>query len=223
MDTMKKFRWLAFLSLFTLLVSACQPETVKVVETVIVEKEGTPQVIEKVVEKIITPTPVPTEPPAEKVSPAKRAEVIRMAILSDIDGLNPWYFNDITGSSYWNGVILQYAYPVLYAVSDQRWDWVPQIADGLPEPTVQEGDFYVGTVKLKKDLKWSDGSPITAEDVAFTANTALAFSMAGNWVTWYNPAVLDHVEAVDPSSGLNHGVSSPGNQSGRGEYACTVS
>ena len=198
MDTMKKFRWLAFLTLITLLFSACQPETVKVVETVIVEKEGTPQVIEKVVEKVVTPTAVPTEPPAEKASPAQRAEVIRMAMLSDIDGLNPWYFNDITGSSYWNGIILQYAYPVLYTVSDQRWDWVPLAADGLPEPTVQEGDFYVGTAKLKKDLKWSDGSPVTAEDVAFTANTVLAFSLAGNWVTWYNPAVLDHVEAVDP-------------------------
>ena len=210
MHTLKLFRWLALLTLVSLLFSACQPQTVKVIETVVVEKEGTPQVIEKVVEKVITPTAVPTQPPAENASPAQRADVIRMAVLSDIDGLNPWYFNDITGSSYWNAVVLQFAYPVLYLVSDQRWDWVPQAAEGLPEPTEKEGDLYVGTAKLKKGLTWSDGSPVTAEDVAFTANTVLAFSLSGNWVSWYNPAVLDHVEAVDPLTAKFYYKTTPG-------------
>jgi len=197
------------LAIIGLLLAACQAQ--EVVKTVVVEKvvtemvekvvtevvevQGTPQVIEKVIE--VTPTPEPTQPPPGAASPADRADVIRMALLSDIDGLNPWYYNDTTGSSYWNAIILQYAYPVLYTTSDQRWDWVPFIADGLPETPVQEGDFYIGTVKLKKDLKWNDGSPVTARDVAFTVNTALTFSLAGNWVGWYNPAVLDHVEAAD--------------------------
>ena len=85
----------------------------------------------------------------------------------------------------------------MYTYSDQRWDWVPQIADGLPDPIVQEGDFYVGTARLKEGLKWSDGTPLTAHDVAFTANTALTFALSGNWPGYFNPAVLDHVEAVD--------------------------
>ena len=52
-------------------------------------------------------------------------------------------------------------------------------------------------MKLKPDQKWSDGSSLTADDVAFTVNTSLDFALSGNWVGWYNPAVLDHAEAVD--------------------------
>ena len=199
MNATKKFRWLALIAVISILFTACQPQTVvqKVVETVIVEKPGAPQVVEKVVEKMVTPTPEPTTPPPSKASPGQRAEVIRLALLSDIDGLNPWYYNDITGSSYWNGVILQFGYPVLYVVSDQRWDWVPWVADGLAGPAVKEGDFWVGTAKIKKGLTWSDGTPVTAADVAFTSDVVMSFALTGNWVTWYNPAVLDHVEAAD--------------------------
>ncbi|HEX9090806.1 MAG TPA: ABC transporter substrate-binding protein, partial [Anaerolineales bacterium] len=58
-------------------------------------------------------------------------------------------------------------------------------------------DFYVGTARVKDGLKWSDGSPLTAKDVAFTANTVLTFALSGNWSGYYNPQVLDRVEAVD--------------------------
>lgn len=199
MNARKLLHVMSVLVIVSLLLSACATE--KIVETVIVtevvEKEGTPQVVEKVVERIVTPTAPPPPAPAEKPSPFKRAESIRMAMLSDMDGTNPWYFYDITGSSYWNGVVMNYFYPTMYAISDQRWDWVPYLADGFPPEIEQEGEFYVGTAFLKEGMKWSDGSPITAEDVAFTANTVLLFSLAGNWVVYYNPAVLDHVEAVD--------------------------
>jgi peptide/nickel transport system substrate-binding protein len=170
-------------------------ETVTVKEIVTQMVEGTPQT--KIVEVVVTPTPEAEPAPAEKASPFNRSEVIRLGIMADLDGLNPWYLFDITGSSYWNYVITSAFYPTLFVVSDQRWDWVPSLADGLPEPIIQEGDFYIGTVKLKAGLKWSDGSPLTAQDVAFTANTALAFALSGNWPAYYNPAVLDRVEAVD--------------------------
>lgn len=188
-------RVLGALAVFSLLLTACQPQTV--VETVVVTQvvEGTP--VEKIV--VVTPTPEPAEPaPAPaSASPADRADVIRMAVLSDIDGTNPFYYNDITGSSYWNGVVLQLSYPTLFAIGDQRWDWAPYLAADFPEAPVQEGDLWVGTVKLKEGLTWSDGSPLTAEDVAFTANTVLTFALGGNWITWYNNDVLDRVEAVD--------------------------
>ncbi len=190
------------LSIFTIVVFTVAILAACGSPTPIVERITVTQIVEgetqtKIVEVIVTPTPEPTQPPAEKPSPNNRAEVIRQAILADLDGMNPWYLFDITGSSYWNYVITSAFYPTLFAVSDQRWDWVPSIAAGVPEPVTQEGDFYVGTVKLKDGLKWSDGSPLTAEDVAFTANTALTFALSGNWPAYYNPAVLDHVEAVD--------------------------
>lgn len=202
MNTRKAFSFLTILVIVSTILAACASST-PIVQTVTVKEvvteivEGTPQVVEKVVEVVVTPTAAPSQAPAAGASPYDRAEAVRFGILADLDGLNPWYLFDTTGQSYWNYVVSSSYYPALYTVSDQRWDWVPSLADGLPEPITEEGDFYIGTAKLKPNLKWSDGSPLTANDVAFTANTALDFALAGNWVGYYNPAVLDRVEAVD--------------------------
>ena len=180
MNARKVFYILAILVIALPLFTGCATPTT-IVETVVVTEmvEGTPQT--RYIEVVVTPTPQPTEPPAEAASPFNRSEVVRQAVLADLDGLNPWYLFDITGSSYWNYVVSSSFYPTLFVVSDQRWDWVPYLAAGLPEPITQEGDFYVGTVSLKPGLKWADGSPLTAADVAFTANTALTFALSGNW------------------------------------------
>jgi peptide/nickel transport system substrate-binding protein len=187
------------ISMMCVILAACASspaiETITVKEVVTQMVAGTPEI--KYVDVVVTPTPEPTQAPAQVASPFNRADVIRMGILADLDGLNPFYLFDTTGQSYWNYIITSAFYPSLYTVSDQRWDWVPYLANGVPDPVTQEGDFYVGTVRLKEGLKWSDGSPLTAEDVAYTANTVLAFALSGNWTTYYNPAVLDHVEAVD--------------------------
>jgi ABC-type transport system substrate-binding protein len=186
----------ALLAVLGLILSACQPQTV--VETIVVTQMVEGKTVEKIVE--VTPTPEPTSPPPEKASPANRADVVRMAILADMDGTNPWFYNDVTGSSFWNAVVLFYQYPAMYTTSDQRLEWVPYLADGVPSGITQEGDLWVGTAKVKSGLTWSDGSPLTAEDVAFTANTVLAFALQGNWVSWYNNDVLDHVEALDATT-----------------------
>ncbi len=70
-------------------------------------------------------------------------------------------------------------------------------ASGMPSPFVQEGNFYTATVPLRSDLKWTDGTPFTADDVAFTVNTALSFQLGFDWHDFYNPDFIDHAEAVD--------------------------
>ena len=196
MKQKKLYGLMMSLVVLSMMLSACQAQRIveTVVVTEIVEKEGTPVVIERVV----TPTAPPPAAEAAPASPDNRAEVVRMAMLSDMDGTNPWYYYDITGSSYWNTVVMYYYWPTLYNISDQRWDLIPYLADGWPGEFSKEGDLYVADVKLKEGLKWSDGSPLTAEDVAYTAEVVLAFALAGNWVGYYNPELLDRVEAVDP-------------------------
>ena len=200
--SVRKICGLIGILLIVLIVGACASQT-PIVETVTVREvvtqmvAGTPQT--KIVEVVVTPTPEVVTP-GEKASPYEKAEAVRLGILADLDGLNPFYLYDITGSSTWNYIVTAAYYPTMFVYSDQRWDWVPQVAAAPPDPIVQEGDFYVGTVKVKDGLKWSDGSPLTAEDVAFTANTALTFSLSGNWVGYFNPTVLDRVEAVDTLS-----------------------
>jgi len=53
---------------------------------------------------------------------------------------------------------------------DQNGDFIPMLAEELP--TLDNGglseDYSVVTWKLKPDLKWSDGEPITSDDIKFT-------------------------------------------------------
>lgn len=53
---------------------------------------------------------------------------------------------------------------------DEKGDLFPRLAEEIP--TVENGgvskDLTSITWKLKKDLKWSDGTPVTSADVAFT-------------------------------------------------------
>ena len=70
-------------------------------------------------------------------------------------------------------------------------------ASGMPSTVQSEVNFYTATVTLRSDLAWTDGSPLTAEDVAFTVNTALSFQLGFDWHDFYNPEWLDHVEAID--------------------------
>jgi peptide/nickel transport system substrate-binding protein len=135
------------------------------------------------------------QPSAE--APSGRAPVIRFAVLSDMTSTNVWAEFDDTDSSYWNYAVQGSYWPTLYKLSDQRFDFIPYTADGMPSEITQEGDFYVGTIKILPGLKWTDGSPLTADDVAFSANTALQFKLGLNWQSAYNPDFLDRVEAVD--------------------------
>jgi len=70
-------------------------------------------------------------------------------------------------------------------------------AGGMPSPVQQEGSFYTATVPLRSDLKWTDGKPFTADDVAFTVNTVLSFQLGFDWHDFYNPDFIDHAEALD--------------------------
>ena len=44
---------------------------------------------------------------------------------------------------------------------------------------------------------WSDGNPVTAEDFAFTAQTAAEMELTGNWPSIVDPEYFDHAEALD--------------------------
>src|SRR5206468_408853 len=84
--------------------------------------------------------------------------------------------------------------------------WTP---DGKPSPalaaeipTVENGgtskDLKTTTWKLKPGLKWSDGSPFTADDVVFTWQYCADKDTACTNQSNYEP--VDKVEAVDPNT-----------------------
>ena len=74
------------LILASLALAACKPQTVTVVETVIVEKEG-----EKVVETVVVEKTVEVEAaPAEEEAAAECCDTYRIALFEEPVSLNYW-------------------------------------------------------------------------------------------------------------------------------------
>jgi ABC-type transport system substrate-binding protein len=120
-----------------------------------------------------------------------------LALVGEVTGANVWSLFDTSGYSYNDYAVRSGYWPRLFDLTIPDYRFEAQAASGDPTPVRQEGDLYTATVTLRSDLKWTDGSPFTAEDVAFTVNAALAFHLTFDWEDYYNPAWLDHAEAPD--------------------------
>ncbi|MCD6449046.1 MAG: ABC transporter substrate-binding protein [Thermotogaceae bacterium] len=117
-------------------------------------------------------------------------------ILDEPKALNVWVDygpNAITWSKY----VFSHKYRSLYRFAHVTYDFVPDLAADYPRK-YKDGEFYVYEVTLRNGIKWSDGSLITAEDVAFTFNSVLELvknhNLGGNWEIMADPEFLDHVE-----------------------------
>lgn len=81
------------------------------------------------------------------------------ALDADASSLNPFVFGDLPSAR-----VIKFLFPNLYN-GDKNLNIVPGLADGMPQVS---SDGTVWTVKIKKNAKWSDGTPITADDVIET-------------------------------------------------------
>jgi ABC-type transport system substrate-binding protein len=113
--------------------------------------------------------------------------------------VNPWALYDEAEAGYANYAVRTGEYPSLYRLSVPARQFEPYLADGMPSAVPAQGGFYTTSVTLRSGLYWSDGSPLTADDVAFTVNTALAFHLRLDWSAAYDPEVLDHAAASGSS------------------------
>jgi len=216
-------KWFIFIAILVaaLALVACEPEVVEVTKLVEVEKEVVvTQVVEvegeeKIVEvtKIVVETEeviveVTPEPEVEGPRVGGEGEVYRIAMLSDITTLNIWAAYDPEATTY-NYLVMSGFYPSLFGYSEQRFDYIPSLAADFQSDLEEEGEFWVTTVPLKEGVLWSDGSEITAEDVAWTANTVLLFDLSGNWEA-YDGNFLDRVEVIDPYTAKFYYHTKPG-------------
>jgi len=136
---------------------------------------------------------LPSAGAGEPQSPPPGEVTLRIGWLEDPDNLNP--FIGYSDSSYeiWS---LQYDY--LFA---ERPDGTrgPELAS--ERPTIQNGgispDGKVWTVPIRTGVRWQDGEPLTAEDVAFTYNYIIRGEL---WNFTMLTAGIDRVEVVDPAT-----------------------
>lgn len=141
--------------------------------------------------------PASTVVPNSSATPVPHAPEIRFALVGNVTDVNVWALFDAKGYSYNNYALRNEYWPRLYRLSIPDRQFEPMAANAMPSSVQQEGNFYTAIVPLRSDLKWTDGNPFTADDVAFTVNTALSFQLGFDWRDFYNPDYLDHAQAVD--------------------------
>jgi peptide/nickel transport system substrate-binding protein len=105
----------------------------------------------------------------------------------DIDTINPINGVEVIDYEIWN---LQYATLTDKAAKDFA------VIPGLAESWEISDDGLTVTYKLRDGLKWSDGEPLTAEDVAYTINR----SRDEEWVNYTSVTANLDAEAVDDTT-----------------------
>jgi peptide/nickel transport system substrate-binding protein len=97
-------------------------------------------------------------------SSSQRASTLIIGITQDPDSLNP--FVGILASSY---EIYQLAYDTLTGYSAKDFSPTP----GLAKSWHHSADGLTWTYTIRSGVKWSDGVPLTAHDVAYTFNRVM--------------------------------------------------
>ena len=92
-------------------------------------------------------------------SPADDDLVLRVGVVSDLITDNPWA---VSAGSDWSVVTVQYDMMLKFAAEDLSP--APSLATGC-EPNDDSTEW---TCTLREGLRWSDGSPLTSRDIAFT-------------------------------------------------------
>ncbi|SFW82665.1 ABC transporter substrate-binding protein [Amycolatopsis australiensis] len=117
---------------------------------------------------------IPLAAPAQ----AQQAKVLRVALTTGIDHLNPF-----TASLAASTQVGRFIYEFLTVPSAETAQASPALAESwTPSP-----DKLTWTFKIRSGAKWSDGQPVTAKDAAFTFNRMLTDENArtanGSYVT----------------------------------------
>jgi peptide/nickel transport system substrate-binding protein len=122
---------------------------------------------------------------------AHKPVVFDVGYTQDIDSMNPVVGVTVAAYEAWN---IQYE----QLVEKSAKDFSPQ--PGLAESWSSSPDKRTWTYKLRPDLKWSDGQPLTSADIAWTINT----SRKQEWLN-YTAVTGDLVAtAPDPQTVVIH-------------------
>jgi peptide/nickel transport system substrate-binding protein len=119
---------------------------------------------------------------------------------------DPPSFNAIVGDTGYDALVSNMVMLGLTGI-DPEGNIYPELAAELP--TIENGGVVVdesaGTMdvtwKLRQDVEWSDGTPVTAEDVVFTWN-AIMDPEKGIWVRGSD--YVDSVEKIDDHTAVFH-------------------
>lgn len=168
----------------TQLVTVKETELVTVKETEIVTVKETQQV-----EVVVTATPAPVD---DKTLPRNETLYFNGQQWGPVVGWNPYSNsnnNAMAIAQQDSARVIMFETPYLYNMIDGKQ--YPLLADG---PYAWDAGLTAVTFKIKAAAHWSDGTPVTAEDVAYTWATAVKYSTP---LAESNKDFIDTIEAKD--------------------------
>ena len=122
--------------------------------------------------------------------PAGARVVLRIGWPREPDNLNPFIGWENSSFEVW---ALQYDFLFGFGVDEQ-----PTLDLATEFPTMENGgiskDGKIWTIRLRPGVRWQDGRPLTAEDVAFTYNYSIKNRLFAFGIMTIG---IDHVEVVD--------------------------
>jgi peptide/nickel transport system substrate-binding protein len=117
----------------------------------------------------------------------------RIGLLSGVSTQNYWQYLGEEPTA-WNAYVLGPTKPALYSIEAQTSSLVPEAITSAQDP-LEGADGWSVSLKLRDDLTWSDGTPITAIDVAFTFATVRSLQLGGGWADAF-PLTVSEVVAL---------------------------
>ena len=176
---------LSVVVVLSMVLSACATPTPQIIEkTVEVEK-----VVEKTVEVMVTPEP------EKGALPRNETLYFNGLQWGPVVGWNPYSSsnnNAMAIAAGDNARVVMFETPYLYNMLDGKQ--YPLLADGDYQWNADRTEL---TFKIKKAAKWSDGTPVTAEDVAYTWATHVKYNTSTGAS---NKDYIEDIVAVDPQT-----------------------
>src|SRR5512140_2187387 len=140
--------------------------------------------------------PAPVQPAATQEPPKPAApKQATLSLTSNPESMNPLY-----ASTWYTEVVFDMILLPLWNIDDQG-QYQMELAEELP--TLQNGGVSADgneiTLKLRKDANWSDGTPVTADDVVFTYDMIMS-DKNGVFSRYPYDTYVSSITAVDPKT-----------------------
>ena len=167
---------LSLMMVLGFVLAACAPAATPVApikETVVVQVTQPPQVVTKEVVKEVQVTPTPA-PVTAGTLPRNETLYFNGQQWGAVVGWNPYSNsnnNALAIAQQDNARVIMFETPYLYNMLDGKV--YPLLADG---PFAWNDAKTEISFKIKSAAKWSDGTPVTAEDVAYTWATHIKYN-----------------------------------------------
>jgi len=125
-----------------------------------------------------------------ETTPPVEGGTFSIGFISNITTDNWWAALDTLSSTY-NQAYLGNAKVELFELTNPGFVYVPGIAStSEPVTAVEEGDVWVVEQPIKTNMIWSDGVPVTANDLVFYFDVTREFSLGSNHAANFVPTVL---------------------------------